>query len=248
MPQATAPGSSSGGSAALLRSTYQAILAAKGVPYLSHDDPAMLMLYQAVGGLSPQAAAAVSQTAATYYQTHGYAMTDTELDGLIATTKGPTGANPAETNPMVGVGAQVRQAYGDLSAARPGTWVGGADPQFGAAVGAAVPGLTAQQQAQIAERGADFYRQTGVAIPDAAVDQYAGQVKGFHVPLPHQMDPGHFDAMMADPVAKGLFQGTVKAAGWDWDTYQQQHYASRPTGVATPSTGASWAQPTGVWT
>jgi hypothetical protein len=238
------PGSAVG-PAALLRATYQAILKAKGVPHLAADDPGVLMLYQAIGGLTPQQALAASQRASSYARDRGYAMSDAELNGMLAEVRGPmTGA---ETSPLVGVGAQIRQDYDALLGQRGVSSLGADDPQLLAAIQGRVPGLTAQQARQVAQQGRDWYERTGTVIPDAAVDRIAGQAKGFTIPLPHQFDPARWDAVMADPVGAGLFEATVRGAGWDWDTYKRQHLAARPTGTAARSTGATFSQPQGVW-
>ena len=232
--------------ASLLRATYNAVLKAKGVPYLSYDDPALQMLYQSVEGLSPDQALGVARQAADYYRAHGYAMSDPELDTLIGQARGPTTGQ--ETQPIVGAGAGIRQDYGGLLQQRGVSYLGPNDPQLVAAIQARIPGLTPEQATQIAQRGRDFAATTGVMAPDAAIDRAAGQAKGFTIPLPHQFDPAKWDQMMADPTAAGLFEGTVRAAGWDWDTYKRQHYAARPTGVAAPATRGAWSQPAaGVW-
>lgn len=243
-PPTTMPPGLANGPAALMKATYNAVLKAKGVAYLSHNDPALLLIYQAVGGLTPEQAAVTAERAATYFKTNGYAISDAELNGLIAEARGPMTGD--QTSPLVGVGAQIRQDYSDLSGAR-GTSLGANDQQFGAAIQSRVPGLTAQQAAQLAQRGRDFFLKTGVVIPDAAMDRAAGEIKDFRIPLPHQFDPGKWNALMADPTAAGLFEGTIRASGWDWDTYKRQQAASRPGGVVTPTAGANWARPTGMW-
>jgi hypothetical protein len=205
------------------------------------------MIYQTIEGLSPDQALRVAGQAADYYKQHGYAISDPELDALIGQARGPTTGQ--ETQPIVGAGAGIRQDYGDLLKARGVSSLGAADPQLLAAIQARIPGLTPEQAQQVAQSGRDFYTATGVMAPDAAIDRAAGQAKNFTIPLPHQFDPAKFDALMVDPTAAGLLEGTVRGAGWDWETYKRQHYAARPSGVAAPATGAgTWGQaPTGVW-
>lgn len=243
-PPPASPGMATG-PASLLRATYQAVLKARGVPYLAAEDPALLTLYQAIGGLNPQQASVAAQRAAQYARTRGYSMSDAELNGMLAELRGaPTGQ---EFTPLPGVGAQVRQAYDTLLQQRGATSLAADDPQLLAAVQAAVPNLTAQQARQVAQAGRDFYATTGVVAPDSVIDRAAGTAKAFRIPLPHQFDPAQWDAINRDPVATGLLQAQVQAAGWDWDTYKRQHLAARPGGQATPTTGTTFSQPTGVW-
>lgn len=243
-PPPASPGLATG-PGALLRATYQAVVKARGVPYLAADDPALLTLYQAIGGLNPQQATVAAQRAAQYARTRGFSMGDAELNGMLAELRGaPTGQ---ETTPMPGVGAQIRQDYDTLLQQRGVQSLGADDPQLLAAVQSRIPGLTAQQARQVAQAGRDFYATTGVVAPDSVVDRAAGQAKGFSIPLPHQFDPARWDAINRDPVATGLLQAQVQAAGWDWDTYKRQHLAARPGGQATPTTGTQFAQPTGVF-
>lgn len=250
-PQGPFP--SGGGRAALLRSTYQAILKAKGVPYLSYNDPALLMAYQAVAGLNPQQALQVSQQMSDYYRAHGYTASNQEVEQAIQAAAGPT--TGATTAPIPGAGAQIRQDYADLLKARGVQYIGPDDPQLVAAIKFRIPGLTDQQAQQIAQSGRDWMATTGTVAPDAAIDRAAGQAKGFAIPLPHQMSAAQFDSLTRDPVSAGLFQSQVEAAGWDWNTYKAQHMASRPVGVAAPSTGfgspstQAWggSNQSGVW-
>lgn len=245
-----AGGPAGGGRAALLRATYQAILKAKGVPYLSYNDPALLMAYQAIGGLTPQAALTVSQQMSDYARTHGYSASDPELEAALAQAGGPTTGQT--TSPIPGVGAQIRQAYQTLLQSRGVQSLPPNDPQLIAAIQGIVPGMTPEQAMQVAQSGHDWSGTTGTVAPDQVIDRAAGQAKGFSIPLPHQMDPARFDALTRDPVAAGLFQAQVEAAGWDWNTYKQQHMAARPVGVAAPSASTSWGSTgggnqQGVW-
>jgi hypothetical protein len=227
--------------ASRLKAAYQSVLKAKGVPYLSVGDPALQMLYEVVGGLNPEQARAASQYAADYYKTHGFSISDAEFDQHLDQLRGPTGTE-GQYDPLVGVGAQIRQGYGDLVQARGGPLTP-TDPQLTALINSTVPGLSAQQAQQIAQRGRDYYKATGTVVPDYGIDQYAGQVKQFRVPLAHQMAPGAFEAMQADPVAKGLFEATLGAKGYDPASYYGQHLAARPRGTAprTSSVGRQFA-------
>jgi hypothetical protein len=216
-----------------LRGAYNAAIKALGVSHLASNDPRLLMIYQTVGGLSPQAAQQAATEAADYFKTHGFTMSDPELDALLNKHRAPMGS-AEDFAALPGVGARIRQDYGTLARQR-GVAPGATDPQVLALIQAAVPNLTQQQAQQIAGMGHDYYAQTGTVIPDSALDQYAGQVKGYRIPLPHQMDPGTFDAIQRDPVSKGLFEGALGQAGWDVGTYYTQHRASRPVGTAGPT-------------
>ena len=227
-----------------LKAAYQAVLKAKGVPYLSVGDPALQMLYEVVGGYNPEQARAAATYAADYHRTHGFPISDAEFDPYLDQLRGPTGS-PDQFDPLVGVGAQIRQGYGDLTQARGMTPQPG-DPQLNALISGAVPGIDTAQQQRIAQRGRDYYATTGTVIPDYGIDQYAGQVKGYRVPLAHQMAPGAFDAMQADPVSKALFEGGLGAKGYDPASYYAQHAAARPRGTA-PRTGSVARQIAGVF-
>ena len=250
-PVPTGTGPSGGGRAALLRSTYQSILKAKGVPYLSYNDPALLMAYQAIGGLNQQQALAVAQQMSDYYKAHGYSASDQELEAALQQAGGPTTGQG--TSPIPGVGAQIRQDYQDLLRSRGVTSLPPNDPQLIAAIKFRIPGMTDEQAVQVAQQGRDWFATTGTLAPDSVIDRAAGQAKGFSIPLPHQFDPAKFDAITRDPVGAGLLQAQVEAAGWDWNTYKQQHLAARPTGVAAPSSSVSWgstgqgSNQQGVW-
>jgi hypothetical protein len=220
--------------AAQLRGAYNAAIKALGVPYLSHNDPRLVMLYRAAGGISdPAAAQAAAQEVADLRRSRGYDVTDAELDAILNKHRAPMGSEQ-DFAALPGVGAAIRQGYGDITQAR-GYTPGATDPQVMTLIQGAVPNLTQEQAAQIARMGHDYAALTGTVIPDYAVDQYAGQVKGYHLPLPHQMDPGTFDAIQRDPVSKGLFEGALGQAGWDVGTYYTQHRASRPVGTAGPT-------------
>lgn len=218
--------------AAQLRAAYNATIKQQGVPYLQSDDPRLVMLYRVAGGLDQAHAQQAAQEAAAYYKQHGFSMSDTELDALLERHRAPMGS-PTDYAALPGVGAQIRQGYSDLTQTR-GMTPGASDPQVLALVQAAVPNLTQAQAAQLSQLGHDYSAMTGTVIPDYALDQAAGQVKQYRIPLPHQMDPGTFDAIQRDPVSKGLFEGALGQAGWDVNTYYAQHRAARPVGSASP--------------
>jgi len=207
---------------------------ANGKPYLPSNHPALLMLYQAVGQLNPQGAAAAAARVADLYKQRGYDISDVELNGLLDSYRGPSGG-PQDFAALPGVGAQIRQGYDDLARARGGP-IAPNDPQLLALVRAAVPNTTDAQAQNISGYGHDYNVVTGTVVPDEAVDRYAGQVKGYRIPLPHQLTAEQYDTLYgqnADPVARGLAEGALRSAGWDVDTYKRQHLLSRPVGSAT---------------
>lgn len=217
--------------------------------HLAWDDPTVLLIWQVLGGLTPEQARAASMQGAQYANQNGRLLSDAEVEQHVAQVKT---ALPNTYDVAYGTGDAVQQAFQDVQAQYPDAKLTGSDPRLLAAVrqNAELAGITPEQLDKIVQAGRTYTWNTG-QLAGGGLDAYIGQVMGRPaVPLPHQMNAGAFDALYganADPTAKALAEAALKRRGWDPATYQRQHLAARPVGTAAPSTASAWSQPQGVW-
>lgn len=217
--------------------------------HLTWDDPTVLLIWQVLGGLTPEQARAVSLQGAQYANQNGRLLSDAEVEQAVA---GAKTANPNQYDVAYGLGDAVQQAFQTTQAQYPGSPLAGDDPRLLAAVrqNPELAGITPEQLTQIVNAGRQFTGMTG-QLAGAGLDTMIGQtMQRPAVPLPHQMNAGAFEALYgagADPTAKALAEAALKRRGWDPATYERQHYAARPTGTAAPSTSTAWGGPSGVW-
>lgn len=235
------------GLGARIKAAYTAASARAG-RHLSWDDPTVLLIWQVLGGLTPDQARAASQQGAVYANQNGRLLSDAEVDQHVAEVKTRM-PNPNDVG--YGLGSAIQTAFQDTQAQYPGSPLAGDDPRLLAAVrqNPELAGITPEQLGQIVAAGRQFTGYTG-QLAGAGLDTMIGTTLGrAPVPMPHQMDPAAFDAIHADPVKLGLWQGALQRRGWDVGTYERQHRAARPVGTAAPSSGAgTWGgAPTGVW-
>jgi len=215
---------------------------------LTHADPTTLLIWQVLGGLTPQQAAVASARGAAYSNQYGRLLSDAEVEQLVTDVKTQ---QPARFTPAYGAGASIQKAYQDFRAQYPTELPTATDPRFLALVrnNPELADITSDQLGQILTAGRQFTGATG-QLAGAGLDPMIGSVMGRYIPPPHQMSPQAYDAIHADPVKLGLWQGALQRAGWDVGTYEAQHKASRPVGTATPAdggTGGAWRAPAGVW-
>lgn len=216
--------------------------------HLTWDDPTVLLIWQVLGGLTPEQAQVASRRGAEYAHQTGRLLSDAEVDQAVTEVKT---ANSSQFDTAYGGGDAIQTAYQDFRAQYPGAPPEAADPRFLALVrrNPELAGMTPEQLAPIIAAGRQFTGATG-QLAGAGLDQMVGQAIGRPaIPSPHQMDPAAFDAIHADPVKLGLWQGALKRRGWDVGTYEQQHRAARPVGTASPAAGSAWGgtNQAGVW-
>jgi hypothetical protein len=217
--------------------------------HLRWDDPTVLLIWQVLGGLTPEQARAASRQGAAYAHQTGRLLSDDEVDQAVSAVKTAT---PNQYGVGYGLGSAVQTAFQNVQAQYPGAPLAADDPRLLAAVraNAELSDITPAQLAQIVRLGRQYTGGTG-QMAGAGLDTAIGQIIGRPViPAPHQMDPAAYAAIHADPVKLGLWQGALQRAGWDVGTYERQHQAARPVGVAAPSPGtAAWGgtNQAGVW-
>lgn len=202
--------------------------------HLSWDDPTVLLIWQVLGGLTPEQAQAASRQGAEYAHRNSRLLSDAEVDTLVTDVKTRM---PSEYDPAWGAGQSIQQAFQDVQAEFPGETLQGNDPRLLAAIrrDPQLTGLTDEQIGQVVQTGRQFTHGTGL-LAGAGLDQMVGtQLKRF-IPTPHQMSAGAFDQIQADPVSKALFEGALGRKGYDPASYYGQHLAARPKGTA-PRTG-----------
>ena len=235
------------GLGARIKEAYNAASARAG-GRLTHDDPTTLLIWQVLGGLTPEQARAASLRGATYATQRGRLLSDAEVDQLVTEVKTAT---PAGTTPGYGLGSAVQTAYQNFRAQYPTELPQATDPRFLAMVRAnpELQDLTPEALGRIVQAGRQYTAATG-QLAGAGLDPMIGAELGRRIPLPHQMDAAAYDAIHADPVRLGLWQGALQKAGWDVGAYERQHLAARPVGTATGAGASgvrSWTNPTGVW-
>ena len=225
-----------------LKAAYQEVLKRRGVPYLSSDDPTLLMLYQVHGNLTPQQAQIAAQQAAQHFKDTGQAMDDTAFDAMLTTASGSV-QGPDETDPAWDFGQAARTAYQDVKNLYGGD-IDPTDPRVIAAymrAGSSVGATMTQDQArQAAQYGADYYRATGQAIPDYAADQYAGQITNRQIKQPHHINPATWDALGS--TGQQLYLSAAARKGYDKTDYMNTINATRPVGTpqnVTPGRGSN---------
>src|SRR5689334_12357886 len=88
-----------------LKAAYTALTQHLGVDNLPWNDPRVLMLYQAIGHLTPEQAVQASQAVANSYHdpNRSAPMSDYEIDNLVNTVRGDTQA-ANEYDPIQGIG------------------------------------------------------------------------------------------------------------------------------------------------
>ena len=227
-----------------IKETYNAAQQRAG-RFLSWDDPMVVLIWQVLGGLSPEQAREASMRGARYAQQNGRLLSDAEVDQLVSDVKTRL---PAQWDPAYGAGKSFQEAFQNVQAEFPAETIAGNDPRLLAAVrrDPQLQGLTDAQIAQIVQTGRQFTHGTGLAA-GAGLDPLIGTMVQRNVPLPHQMSPSAYDAIQRDPVSKGLFEGALGARGWDVGSYTAAHAAARPRGTAPRTTVSRWANPQGVW-
>ena len=232
-PNVTYPGSRAG----RMRAAYDAVVRQRGVPYLAANDPTLQLIYQVNGNLSPQQASWASQQAAmTVHNRGGIPLTDAELDHIMdqATQRGP--GTSTQYVPMAGLGGAFAQAYKNLQQ-ETGQSPEPNDPRVIAAYRAAAHtqgyDLSDEQIGQMAQQGANYWRQTGQAIPNQSVDYSGAQASGRTFQNPNQVSPAVWDSL--GPVGQGLARSAAQSMGWDADEYVRQINATRPQGTAPKS-------------
>src|SRR5262245_54316828 len=245
VPSAIEPGAT--GLGARIKAAYNAASERAG-GRLTHADPTTLLIWQVLGGLTPEQAQAASARGAAYANQYGRLLSDAEVEEVVREVKTQT---PNQYGVAYGTGASIQQAYQDFRQQYPTELPQATDPRFLALVrrDPQLGAITTDQLAQILAAGRQFTGATG-SLAGAGLDTYIGQVtQQAPIPLPHQMSASAYEAIHADPVKLGLWQGALKRAGWDVDAYEAQHKAARPVGVAAPSTGGvgGWRAPAGVW-
>jgi len=217
--------------------------------HLAWDDPTVLLIWQVIGGLTPDQARTVSMQGAQYANQNGRLLSDAEVEQSVSQAKT---AQPNQYDVGYGLGDAVQQAFQNVQAQYPGSPLAANDPRLLAAVrqNPELAGITPEQLTQIVNAGRQFTGMTG-QLAGSGLDTMIGQtIQRPAVPMPHQMDPGAFEALYgagADPTAKALAEAALKRRGWDPATYERQHYAARPVGTAAPSTSTAWGGASGVW-
>src|SRR5919201_2180062 len=165
-PPATVPVTGKG-LGSRLKAAYNAA-SQKAGRFLGHGDPTVLLIWQVLGGLTPEQAAAASERTALAAQRLGRPLSDAEVDALLEEVRGAT---PAPYDPAYGTGQQFQQAYQDVQAEYPGEVIGDADPRLLAAVHRRpeLASLTAEQVGQVMQTGRQFAHAVGETVsPDWA--------------------------------------------------------------------------------
>lgn len=224
--------------ATILRKMYDAAVKQQGVDHLAAHDPTTLLLYQVHGQLTPEQAKWASQQAAQAFQTTGQPMGDYDLDQLLVKAR----SIGSQTDPAWDLGNKIRAAN-EQATKDFGGQLAPNDPRliqrYRAAGTAAGTTLSDQQAQAIGQQDADYYRTTGQAIPDAAIDVYGGALTNRMIPMGHQVNPGVWDSL--GPVGQGLALSAVEKKGLDPTEYQRQINAARPVGRARPSSGVDYS-------
>lgn len=235
-PVATPPPSGRG---TWLKNAAAAAAAHQGKPYLPHDDPTAILLWQMAYNLTPEQARIASEQGATRsVQRNGGALDDYEIDQIGYGVRG--GRNVQDQyDPAYGVGAAVRQAVNTASQTQ--NFTGPDDPRLlgiiQQAAGTAGATLDPEQARQLARFGYDYTRGTGQMSgteTDNYYDQLAGQATQRKILEGHQMNPATWDSL--GDTGRALYLSAVGRSGRDQTEWQQRLNASRPQGTA-PRTG-----------
>lgn len=222
-----------------LKNAAAAAAAHQGKPYLGHDDPTAILLWQMAYNLTPEQARIASEQGATRsVQRNGGALDDYEIDEIGYGVRG--GRNvPSQYDPAYDVGAAVRQAVDTASKTQ--DFTGPDDPRLLGIITQAAGGvgttLTPEQARQIANWGYSYKHGTGQMSStetDPYVDQLAGQVTQRKILEGHQMNPATWDSL--GDTGRALYLSAVGRSGRDQTEWQQRLNASRPQGTA-PRTG-----------
>lgn len=235
-PVATPPPSGRG---TWLKNASAAAAKAKGLPYLGHDDPTQILLWQVAYNLTPEQARQASEQGATRSVRQGGApLDDYAVDEIGYGVRGGRNA-PNQYDPAYDVGAAVRQAV--AAASQTQNFSGPDDPKLlgiiQQAAGTVGTTLDPEQARQLARFGYDYTRGTGLqssSETDAYYDQLAGNATHRKLLEGYQMNPATWDAM--DETGKALYLSAIGRSGRDQGTWQRQLQASRPVGTA-PKTG-----------
>ena len=213
--------------------------------HLSWDDPTVLLIWQVLGGLTPEQARQASERGAQYAHTNGRLLSGAEVDQMLGEVKTGT---PAQFDPAYGAGQSIQQAFQDVSAEFPGEVLQGNDPRLLAAIrrDPQLTGLTDEQIGSVVQTGRQFTHGTGL-MAGAGLDQMVGSMLQRSIPQAHQMSPFAFDQIQQDPVSKALFEGALGRRGYDPASYYGAHLAARPKGTAPKSTGSVARQIAGVF-
>jgi hypothetical protein len=239
-PTATATPPPSG-RGAWLRNASAAAAQRKGLPYLAHDDPTQILLWQVAYNLTPEQARQASEQGATRsVRQGGTALDDYAVDEIGYGVRGGRNA-PDRYDPAYDVGSAVRQAVNTASQTR--TFTGPDDPQLlgiiQQAAGTAGTTLTPEQARQLADFGYRYTRGTGQRSgteTDNYYDWLAGQATQRKLLEGHQMNPATWDSM--GDYGRALYLSAIGRSGRDQTEWQQKLNASRPQGTA-PRTGTT---------